>query len=43
VPLLALFLPLQFVVPLVLLLDFTASIVIGGLISSACNGVKSAS
>jgi len=31
VPLLALFLPLQFVVPLVLLLDFTASIVIGGL------------
>lgn len=30
VPLLALFLPLQFVVPLVLLLDFTASIVIGG-------------
>jgi len=28
---LALFLPLQFVVPLVLLLDFTASIVIGGL------------
>ncbi|MDP1927470.1 MAG: sulfite exporter TauE/SafE family protein [Thiobacillus sp.] len=31
VPLLALFLPLQFVVPLILLLDFTASIVIGGL------------
>jgi len=31
VPMLALFLPLQFVVPLVLLLDFTASIVIGGL------------
>lgn len=31
VPLLALFLPLQFVVPLVLLLDFTASVVIGGL------------
>jgi hypothetical protein len=31
VPLLALFLPLTFVVPLVLLLDFTASIVIGGL------------
>ncbi len=31
VPLLALFLPLQFVVPLVLLLDFTASIIIGGL------------
>ncbi len=31
VPLLALFLPLQFVVPLLLLLDFTASIVIGGL------------
>ena len=31
VPLLALFLPLQFVVPVVLLLDFTASIVIGGL------------
>lgn len=30
VPLLALFLPLTFVVPLVLLLDFTASIVIGG-------------
>lgn len=30
VPLLALFLPLQFVVPLVLLLDFTASLVIGG-------------
>lgn len=30
VPLLALFMPLQFVVPLVLLLDFTASIVIGG-------------
>jgi uncharacterized membrane protein YfcA len=30
VPLLALFLPLQFVVPLVLLLDFIASIVIGG-------------
>lgn len=30
VPLLALFLPLQFVVPTVLLLDFTASIVIGG-------------
>lgn len=30
VPLLALFLPLQFVVPLVLLLDFTASILIGG-------------
>ena len=30
VPLLALFLPLKFVVPLVLLLDFTASIVIGG-------------
>jgi hypothetical protein len=31
VPLLALFLPLQFVVPFILLLDFTASIVIGGL------------
>jgi len=31
VPLLALFLPLQFVVPLILLLDFTASIIIGGL------------
>lgn len=31
VPLLALFLPLRFVVPLILLLDFTASIVIGGL------------
>jgi len=31
VPMLALFQPLQFVVPLVLLLDFTASIVIGGL------------
>lgn len=31
VPLLALFMPLQFVVPLVLLLDFTASLVIGGL------------
>lgn len=30
VPLLALFLPLTFVVPLVLLLDFTASIVLGG-------------
>jgi hypothetical protein len=30
VPMLALFLPLKFVVPLVLLLDFTASIVIGG-------------
>lgn len=30
VPLLALFLPLRFVVPMVLLLDFTASIVIGG-------------
>ena len=30
VPLLALFLPMQFVVPLVLLLDTTASIVIGG-------------
>lgn len=30
VPLLALFLPLTFVVPLLLLLDFTASIVIGG-------------
>lgn len=30
VPLLALFLPLKFVVPMVLLLDFTASIVIGG-------------
>ena len=30
VPLFALFLPLQFVVPLLLLLDFTASIVIGG-------------
>lgn len=30
VPLLALFLPLTFVVPLILLLDFTASIVIGG-------------
>lgn len=30
VPLLALFLPLQFVVPLILLLDFTASILIGG-------------
>ncbi len=30
VPLLALFLPLQSVVPLVLLLDFTASIVVGG-------------
>jgi uncharacterized membrane protein YfcA len=31
VPLLALFLPLQFVVPLILLLDFTASVVLGGL------------
>lgn len=31
VPLLALFLPLQFVVPLVLLLDFTASLLLGGL------------
>jgi uncharacterized membrane protein YfcA len=31
VPMLALFLPLPFVVPLVLLLDFTASLVIGGL------------
>jgi hypothetical protein len=31
VPMLALFLPLRFVVPLILLLDFTASIVIGGL------------
>lgn len=31
VPLLALYLPLQFVVPMVLLLDFTASILIGGL------------
>lgn len=31
VPLLALFLPLKFVVPLALLLDFTASLVIGGL------------
>ncbi len=31
VPLLALFMPLKFVVPLILLLDFTASIVIGGL------------
>lgn len=31
VPMLALFLPLQFVVPLILLLDFTASVVIGGL------------
>ena len=31
VPLLALFMPLQFVVPLVLLLDFTASLVLGGL------------
>lgn len=30
VPLLALYQPLQFVVPLILLLDFTASIVIGG-------------
>lgn len=30
VPLLALFLPLTFVVPLVLLLDFTASLVLGG-------------
>lgn len=30
VPLLALFLPLQFVVPWVLLLDFTASVLIGG-------------
>jgi uncharacterized membrane protein YfcA len=30
VPLLALFLPLKFVVPVVLLLDFTASIVMGG-------------
>lgn len=30
VPLLALFLPLKFVVPLILLLDFTASLVIGG-------------
>ena len=30
VPLLALFLPLKFVVPLVLLLDFTASMVMGG-------------
>src|SRR5512143_2857216 len=31
VPLLALFLPLKFVVPLILLLDFTASVVLGGL------------
>jgi uncharacterized membrane protein YfcA len=31
VPLLALFLPLMFVVPLILLLDFTASLVMGGL------------
>ena len=31
VPLMALFLPLQFVVPLILLLDFTASVLIGGL------------
>lgn len=31
VPLLALFLPLKFVVPLVLLLDFTASMVMGGI------------
>lgn len=31
VPLLALFQPLQFVVPVVLLLDFTASLVLGGL------------
>ena len=31
VPLLALLLPLRFVVPMVLLLDFTASIVVGGL------------
>ncbi|MGB5600312.1 MAG: sulfite exporter TauE/SafE family protein [Thiothrix litoralis] len=31
VPLLALFLPLTFVVPLILLLDFTASLVMGGL------------
>ncbi|MGE5318636.1 MAG: sulfite exporter TauE/SafE family protein [Hyphomicrobiaceae bacterium] len=30
VPLLALFLPLKFVVPLILLLDFTASVVLGG-------------
>ena len=30
VPLLALFLPLKFVVPLILMLDFTASIMIGG-------------
>ena len=30
VPLLALFLPLTFVVPVILLLDFTASLVIGG-------------
>lgn len=30
VPLLALFLPLKFVVPLILILDFTASLVIGG-------------
>jgi uncharacterized membrane protein YfcA len=30
VPLLALYLPLTFVVPLILLLDFTASLVIGG-------------
>ena len=30
VPLLALFLPLKFVVPLILLLDFTASLVMGG-------------
>lgn len=30
VPLLALFMPLQFVVPLVLLLDFSASLVLGG-------------
>jgi uncharacterized membrane protein YfcA len=31
VPLLALFLPLTFVVPLILLMDFTASLVLGGL------------
>ena len=31
VPLLALFLPLTFVVPVILLLDFTASLVMGGL------------
>ena len=31
VPLLALFLPLTFVVPLILLLDFTASLIMGGL------------